>query len=127
MRYGVWLWILLAFIGGMAVERARSQPKPRMWAEVILSVSTDEIPKRTHIKAHLDHWQPGAETGVHSHPGPTLLVMLDGELEEIFGDGRTRTLKPGQAFWNHPRTKHNVRNRSSQPARALAVHLDPDS
>jgi quercetin dioxygenase-like cupin family protein len=51
--------------------------------------------------------------------------MLDGELEEILGDGRTRTLKPGQALWNHSRTKHNVRNRSSQPARALAVHLDP--
>jgi len=127
MRYSVWLWILVAFIGGMAVGPARSQPEPRMWAEVLLSVSTDEIPKRTHVKANLDHWQPGAETGLHSHPGPTLLVMLDGELEETLGDGRTRTLKPGQAFWHHPRTTHNVRNRSSQPARALAVHLDPGS
>jgi quercetin dioxygenase-like cupin family protein len=51
--------------------------------------------------------------------------MLDGELEETLGDGRTQTLKAGQGFWKPSRTEHNVRNVSDRSARALAVHLDP--
>jgi quercetin dioxygenase-like cupin family protein len=119
------LGILLAFAGGVAVGQARGQAKPRMWADVVLDVVTDEIPRRARVHTNVNHWDPGAETGRHTHPGPTVFVMLDGELEEIFPDGRTRTLKGGQAFWKPPKTDHNVKNVSGRPARALAVHLDP--
>ena len=122
---GVVLAILLGFAAGMAVERARGQTSPRMWAEVLLDVSTDEIPKRTRVHANLDHWEPGARTGRHSHPGPTLFVMLEGELEEVLGDGRSRTLKAGQAYWKRAGMEHDVKNISGRPARALGVHLDP--
>ena len=63
--------------------------------------------------------------GRHTHPGPTVFVLLEGELEETLADGRTRTLRAGQGFWNRARGAHNVRNVGSLPARALAVHLDP--
>ena len=116
---------LLTFALGMVVGQARSQPKPRMWADVVLDVVTEEIPRKTRVHTNLDHWDPGAETGRHTHPGPVVFVMLDGELEETLADGKTRPLKAGQAFWKTPRTEHNVRNVSGQPARALAVHLDP--
>lgn len=117
--------VLAAFVAGVAVERVRSEAKPRMWADVLLDLSTEEIPKRARVHVNLDHWEPGAETGRHRHPGPTVFVMLDGELEEVLADGRTRTLKAGQAFWKPPRTDHDVKNVSARPARALAVHLDP--
>ncbi|MBI4011745.1 MAG: cupin domain-containing protein [Candidatus Rokubacteria bacterium] len=119
------LCVLLAFAAGLGAGRATGQGKPRMWADVALEITTDEIPRRTHVRANLDHWEPGAETGKHVHPGPTVFVMLDGEVEETLADGRTRTIKAGQAFWKPPRQEHNVRNRSDKPARALAVHLDP--
>jgi len=124
-RVVVVLGVLSAFVAGVAVERVRSEAKPRMWADVLLDLSTEEIPKRARVHVNLDHWEPGAETGRHRHPGPTVLVMLDGEVEEILADGRTRTLKAGQAFWKSPRTDHNVKNVGTRPARALAVHLDP--
>lgn len=117
--------VALAFAAGMAVGQARGQAKPRMWADVVLDVATDAIPPKTRVHTNMNHWEPGAETGRHTHPGPTVFVMLDGELEETLADGRTRTLKAGQAFWKPPRTEHNVRNASDRPARALAVHLDP--
>lgn len=119
------LSVLLAFGGGMAVEWVRGQAKPRMWADVLLDLATEEIPKRARVHVNLDHWEPGAETGRHRHPGPTVFVMLDGEVEEVLGDGRTRGLKAGQAFWKPARTDHNVRNASGRSARAVAVHLDP--
>ncbi len=119
------LALLLAFTAGLAAGRAASQPRPRMWADVVLDVATDEIPRRTRVHVNLDHWEPGAETGRHSHPGPVVFVMLEGELEEVFADGRTRTLKAGQAYWKTPRAEHNVRNGSGRPAHAVAVHLDP--
>ena len=117
----VLLAALLAFAAGLAVGQA----KPRMWADVVLEVTTDQIPRRTHVRANVDHWEPGAETGHHEHPGPVVFVMLDGELEETLADGRTRILKSGQAVWKPPRQAHNVKNVGARPARALAVHLDP--
>ena len=119
------LTVLLAFAGGFAAGSVRGQTKPRMWADVLLDLSTDEIPRRARVHTNMNHWEPGAETGHHTHPGPTVFVMLDGELEETLTDGKKRTLKAGQGFWKPPRTDHNVKNVSDRPARALAVHLDP--
>jgi quercetin dioxygenase-like cupin family protein len=119
------LCALAAFGAGIAVERASGQDKPRMWADVLLNVTARDIPTPTRVRVNTDHWEPGAETGRHSHPGPALLVILDGELVETFADGRTRALKAGQAVWNAARTEHNVRNAGARPARAIAVHLDP--
>ncbi len=124
-RAVVALSLILAFAAGMAVERGRGETAPRMWADVLLDLVTDEIPKRTRVHANLDHWEPGARTGRHSHPGPTLVVMLEGELEEVLGDGRSRTLEAGHAYWKRAGTVHDVKNTSGRPARALAVHLDP--
>ena len=119
------LSVLVAFAGGLVAGRATGQAKPRMWADVVLDTTTDQIPRRARVHANLDHWDPGAETGTHTHPGPVVFVMLDGELEETFADGTKRTIKAGQAFWKPPRQEHNVRNVAQRPARALAVHLDP--
>jgi quercetin dioxygenase-like cupin family protein len=119
------LAVLVAFAGGTAVGGAVAQLRPRMWTEVVLDLVSEEIPRRTRVHANVNHWDPGGETGRHTHPGPTVFVMLDGELEEVFPDGRTRLLRAGQAFWKPARSEHNVRNVSDRRARALAVHLDP--
>jgi mannose-6-phosphate isomerase-like protein (cupin superfamily) len=122
--------LVCVFLVGISVGRAAGQGSPaprapRMWADRILEVATEEIPRRTRVWTSSDHWDPGAETGHHTHPGPTVFELLEGELEETFADGRTRTLKAGQAYWKRVHTEHNVRNRGNKPARALAVHLDP--
>ncbi len=113
--------LALAFAAGVAVGQAR----PRMWADKVLDVTTEELPRRARVWVNVDHWEPGAETGRHTHPGPTVFVLLEGELEETLADGKTRTLRPGQGYWKPTGTEHNVRNVTTAPARALAVHLDP--
>ena len=112
-------------VGHAAGQGASAPRPPRMSADHILDVTTDDIPRHTRVWTSVDRWDPGAETGRHTHPGPTVFVLLDGELEETLADGRVRTLKAGQAYWKPPRTEHNVGNRGNKPARALAVHLDP--
>jgi mannose-6-phosphate isomerase-like protein (cupin superfamily) len=124
-RRVILLILLVAFSAGFGVACVGGQGQPRMSADIILRLVTDEIPHRADVRVHIDHWDPGAETGHHEHPGPVVFVMLDGELEEILASGETRVLKAGQAFWKRPRTPHNVRNVSDRPARALALHLDP--
>jgi quercetin dioxygenase-like cupin family protein len=119
------LALLVAFAAGMAVDPLAGQTRPRMWADLLLDLSIEEVPKRARVRVNLDHWEPGAETGRHTHPGPTVFVLLEGKLEEVLGDGRTRTLKAGQAFWKPARTDHNVKNVAGRRARAVAVHLDP--
>ncbi|HEX2501614.1 MAG TPA: cupin domain-containing protein [Methylomirabilota bacterium] len=117
--------VLAAFVVGVLVGQAGGQAKPRMWADPMLDVVTDELPRKARVVANLDHWDPGAGTGPHGHAGPTVFVLLEGELEETLGDGRTRTLRANQGVWNRARTQHNVRNVSGRPARALAIHIDP--
>jgi quercetin dioxygenase-like cupin family protein len=118
--------VLAAFVVGVLIGgQAASQTKPRMWADRLLDLVTDELPRKAYVMASLDHWEPGAETGRHTHPGPTVIVLLEGELEETLADGRTRTLRAGQGIWNGARTTHNVRNTSGLPGRALAIHIDP--
>jgi quercetin dioxygenase-like cupin family protein len=126
MRRSVTLgFVLVAFAIGMLVGQVGGQFRPRMWADRLLDVVTDELPRKAHVVANLDHWEPGAETGRHTHPGPTVFILLEGELEETLADGRTRTIRAGHGFWKPARAEHNVRNVGGQPARAVAVHLDP--
>lgn len=124
-RILVLLCVPVAFVLGVAHERVGSQATPRMWAETLLDLSTAEIPRPTRVQVRHDQWEPGAETGRHSHPGPAVFVMLEGELEEIRQGGQPRALKAGRAYWNPARVEHNVRNVTGRPARALVVHLDP--
>ncbi len=74
---------------------------------------------------NLDHWEPGGESGRHSHPGPTLIVVWEGELSEWVPGGQATVLKAGNAYWRPAGQEHNVRNLGRKPARAIAVHLDP--
>jgi quercetin dioxygenase-like cupin family protein len=111
-----------ALTGALTLAAA---PAPRMSAQVLLDVVSDELRwQETRVRVHLDTWEPGAETGRHEHPGPALLYVLEGELQELHADG-PRRLGAGTAVWNRGRVPHNVRNPGARVARVLAVHLDP--
>ncbi len=120
------LLLVLTFVLGAAAGAVGARTAPRMWADQLVNMTTEDLRwAKTRVRVNVDHWDPGAQTGLHRHPGPTVIYVLDGELEEAFADGKTVTLRAGQGIWNPARTAHNVRNVTSQPARLLAVHLDP--
>lgn len=108
-----------------AVALAWAVGPPKMSAAVLLDITTEELRwAKTNVRVNLDTWEPGSATGAHQHPGPAILHVLEGELEET-REGATRTLKAGQTVWNRGKIQHNVVNRTDRPARALAIHLDP--
>ncbi len=117
-------WSLVVFGAGLWAGGAVGQSRPKMWTTVLLRAGAEDLPRKVGVQVNDDHWEPGAETGVHRHPGPTIIVVLEGELTEAAGTG-TALLKAGQAVWRPARHEHNVRNAGGRPARALAVHLDP--
>ena len=83
-----------------------------------------DIPQPANVRVHDDHWDPGAETGVHDHPGPAILAVIEGELVEETPAGHN-VLRAGNVVWRAAKQTHNVKNISDRPARVLAVHFDP--
>ncbi len=126
MQYTFFVALLLLAGGaaGFPLGVAVSQTGPQMRVQIVMQKHVADLPLPSNIEVRDDHWDPGAETGMHEHPGPVILVVIEGELVEETPGGRS-VLRAGQAFWRPARETHNVRNTSARPARVLAVHFDP--
>jgi quercetin dioxygenase-like cupin family protein len=118
------LLLLLGGAVGIPLGFALSQVAPQMRVQVVLQHRVTDIPLPANLEVRDDRWDPGAETGVHEHPGPVILAVIEGELLEETPGGRN-TLRAGQVFWRPARETHNVKNVSSTTARVLAIHFDP--
>ena len=118
------LSLLLGGAVGIPLGFALSQVAPQMRVQVVLQHRVADIPLPANLEVRDDRWDPGAETGVHEHPGPVILAVIEGELLEETPGGRN-TLRAGQVFWRPARETHNVKNVSSTTARVLAIHFDP--
>ena len=124
-RFTVVVALLLAGgAAGVPSDGSISQVTPQMRVEMLFERVVNEIPHPANVRVHDDRWDPGAETGMHDHPGPALLVVIEGELVEETPGGQD-TLRAGQVFWRGARQIHNVKNASGKLARVLAIHFDP--
>lgn len=118
---------LLLLVGGavgIPLGFALSQTAPQMRVQVLLQLRVADVPLPANLEVRDDRWDPGAETGMHEHPGPVILAMIEGELVEETPGGRN-ILRAGQVFWRPAREPHNVKNAGSATARVLAIHFDP--
>lgn len=118
------LLLLLSGTAGIPLGFAISQTAPQMRVQVLLQHRATDIPLPANLEVRDDRWDPGAETGMHHHPGPVILAVIEGELLEETPSGRN-ILRAGQVFWRPARETHNVKNASGRPARVLAIHFDP--
>lgn len=117
----------LFFLGtaiGVPLGLTLSQTAPQMRVQILLQHRATDIPLPANLEVRDDRWDPGAETGEHEHPGPVILVVVDGELTEETPAGRN-VLRAGKAFWRPARGRHNVKNTGATTARVLAIHFDP--
>jgi len=66
---------------------------------------------------------PGAESGKHTQSGNEIVYIQSGEVTvEI--NGKSETIKPGEAFTTSAGQVHNVKNVSTtEPAKALAFYI----
>ena len=109
---------------GVPLGFALAQVSPQMRVEIVFKQVVSDIPQPANVQVHDDRWDPGAETGVHDHPGPAILAVIEGELVEETPAGRN-SLQAGNVVWRAANQSHNVKNVSGRPARVLAIHFDP--
>jgi quercetin dioxygenase-like cupin family protein len=109
---------------GVPAGYVLSQTAPQMRVRVLMQHRVTDIPLPANLEVRDDRWDPGAETGAHAHPGPVILVVIEGELIEDTPSGRN-IMRAVQVFWRPARGSHNAKNAGSTSARVLAIHFDP--
>jgi quercetin dioxygenase-like cupin family protein len=115
--------LLAGGAAGLPLGFALSQSAPQMRVQVLMQQRVTDIPLPANLEVRDDRWDPGAETGMHEHPGPVILAVIEGELVEETPGGRN-VLRAGEVFWRPPRETHNVKNIGSGTVRVLAIHFD---
>jgi quercetin dioxygenase-like cupin family protein len=87
---------------------------------------------RTHgspeVYAVDNKFSPGTSTGWHSHPVPSLILLLSGTVTNYDSSNPTCTgqdYTAGSGFIDPAGTVHEVRNNTTAPAEVLAVQLLP--
>ena len=70
-------------------------------------------------------WQPGGDSGWHTHPGQVIFVIQSGELVEHQSNGCTRILQAGTPVIEPAGVLHDVVNESDQVVEAWITLLTP--
>jgi quercetin dioxygenase-like cupin family protein len=68
-------------------------------------------------------FEPGQQTGWHTHPVPLFGYMLEGELTVDYGEKGQRIYRKGDALLEAMSTAHNGRNMGQGAAKILAVFI----
>lgn len=65
----------------------------------------------------------GMESGMHSHPGPEIGYIVQGDVDMIFNDQPTQHLHSGQPFNIAANTVHDARNVGTVPTLMLSTYI----
>jgi len=120
---------LLALLLGGTVAASAQYPNPIQTQTLLQTATTCEgLPLRypqgpAQITALTVDIAPGAQTGWHHHPMPSVAYLLQGQLQVRLRDGRTQTVKAGEALAEVVDTEHNGTNIGTEPARLVVFYL----
>ena len=70
-------------------------------------------------------FQPGAQTGWHSHPGPVVVVIKSGALTETHSNGCITVHPQGSVFFEPAGEIHNATNDAAVVTEVYATFLSP--
>lgn len=130
--------VLVASIGCTVVGIALGTPLRRQVTPAILARGT--IVEKVDIKVgevqigsaegtegvlQTSTWQPGAESGWHSHGGPFLVIVRSGSATFYDSSCTPRTYTAGQAFVEPAGEPTFIRNQGSEPAEYYSFRLTP--
>jgi quercetin dioxygenase-like cupin family protein len=74
----------------------------------------------------LNEWAPGAQTGRHQHPIPTLGYLLEGTITIEADGSQPRVIRAGEAWVETLNTWHNGYNQGPPKATAVVVFAGED-
>jgi quercetin dioxygenase-like cupin family protein len=119
--------VALGIVGSYA---ALGQVSPLQIMALALG-SSDENNVQLHVKGPSDVlqtllvFQPGAETGWHTHPGPVVVIVKSGALTEIHSNGCVTVHPTGSAFFETKGEVHNAINQTGGVSEVYATFLSP--
>jgi quercetin dioxygenase-like cupin family protein len=132
-----WLYVLLGFSCSLSVTGAdpvqstlqRTALQPEL--HTILSTGTTVTGELLQypsggpalITAVEITFEPGQQTGWHTHPVPLLGYMIEGELTVDYGERGQRIYRKGDALVEAMSTAHNGHNMGQSTAKILAVFI----
>jgi quercetin dioxygenase-like cupin family protein len=134
-------------VGALTATPAPATPTAGVTTTILATATFDQFQIRAHSR-EADHWRalikthgrsdayvvdnkfaPGATTGWHSHPGPSLILVVAGAVTDYVGDDPACTphvYAAGAGFVDPGGTDvHLLRNETSAPAETIAVQLLP--
>jgi quercetin dioxygenase-like cupin family protein len=120
----MWRTILSLMIGGTVMFLISSQITVGQQAPVIkrtdlLKTALPEMEGKD-MNVWVADIPPSASTGLHSHPTPRFVYVIEGAVVYEVDGKQPQTFKTGEAYVEMPGEVHNFRNASTtQPARAL--------
>jgi quercetin dioxygenase-like cupin family protein len=137
----------LVVAAALVVRPARATPSTGVTTTILAKSVFDPIHVNSHART-ADHWRaqlkthghsdvyvvdnkfaPGGSTGWHSHPGPSLILVVSGTVTNYRGDDPSCTphaYTAGAGFIDPGgRDVHLLRNETGAPAETIAVQLLP--
>jgi quercetin dioxygenase-like cupin family protein len=145
-----WVWTALVGLVGLAVYVGKvratpATPPPGFTGTTIAMATLDELNSHTHtvpadwqfllktkgltdLYVQENTWQPGATTGWHTHPGPSLVIIKEGTVA-VYDESCTRHEYSGPSSFVDVGggVVHLVRNESSTTvAHGYAVQFVPN-
>jgi len=111
------------------IARAGSRPvlnvsSLRSGTDIVLEALAPHAPNRL-LQANIHIIQPGGHTdGMYRHEGEDLGYVLEGELE-LFLEGNTYHLEPGDSFLFRSERSHSYRNPGKTETRVIWINTPP--
>lgn len=116
--------MLLGLLGVAFVQESELPPGPE--AVHRAEFAPDEVPEDFDVVSLILDFAPGAETPLHSHPGPGIVLVLEGELTGFDEEGNEVLYREGDTFLEGPGNQHRVRNDTDQTVQVLFTILLPE-
>jgi quercetin dioxygenase-like cupin family protein len=92
-------------------------------------LALEKAPGSSHLYIQSNVWQAGGNTGWHTHPGHSLIIVTAGtvtEYEALDLDCKPHVYTEGMSFMDpHHDHAHIVRNEGDSVARTIAIQLIP--
>jgi quercetin dioxygenase-like cupin family protein len=113
--------LLLCFSSSLAF--AQPQPPAPIFTHQFRTAGTSQ-PARFQLVQSLLHFDPGAATPFHQHPGQVLVTVLEGE-NTFTLNGVEKVYRSGESFVEQPGEINQARNVGSARMSVMATYLQP--
>lgn len=130
-KYGTGLAVAAAIATGLiGVRTALADPTGLDIIALAQGFSTE---REIHMQAHGPNdvlqaklvFQPGGDTGWHTHPGPVVVVVKSGALTEIHKNGCITVHPAGSVFFESAGEVHRAFNQTGQVTEVFVTFISP--